>query len=134
MANQLNTKPGSAGVSDSPYVAHLIHSFSKLPMSTQQSESRPSQHEEIAARSRELWQKAGSPDGRDLEFWLGAEAELQRDREDVKQTQRGEIQNPARSTPGGNEKTGAKAGKTFPKDQSAVKPASKTRRVSAPVK
>ncbi len=122
-------KSATNGVSGSPFIVHIIDSFSQLPMSTQQSESRPIQHEEIAARARELWQKAGSPDGRDLEFWLGAEAELQRDREDVKQTQRGEAR-PERSTPSGNEK----AGKTFPKDQSAVKPASKTRRVSAPVK
>jgi hypothetical protein len=32
--------------------------------------------EEIGARARELWQLAGSPPGRDLEFWLGAEQEL----------------------------------------------------------
>ncbi|MGC4070951.1 MAG: DUF2934 domain-containing protein [Nibricoccus sp.] len=103
-------------------------------MSIMKSDSHPIQHEEIAARSHELWQKAGSPDGRDLEFWLGAEAELRREREDVKQTQRGEINAPARSTPGGNEKAGDKTGRTFPKDESAVKPASKTRRVSTPVK
>ncbi len=100
-------------------------------MNNTQSGSRPIQNEEIAARSRELWQKAGSPDGRDLEFWLGAEAELQRDRQDVKQTQRGEAE-PARSTPSGDEKAGI--GKTFPKDDSVEKPAKKTRRVTAPVK
>ncbi|WP_138223245.1 DUF2934 domain-containing protein [Nibricoccus aquaticus] len=88
-------------------------------------------HEQIAARSHELWQKAGSPEGRDLEFWLGAEAELARDHVDVKQTQRGEITNPARSTPGGSEK-GKPA--TFPKDESAVKPAKKTSRVTAAAK
>ena len=99
-------------------------------MSITQSDSRPIQHEEIAARSRELWQRAGSPDGRDLEFWLGAEAELKREREDVKQTKNGEIDSPARSTPSGNEK----AGRTFPKDESVEKPAKKTRRVTAPVK
>jgi hypothetical protein len=96
-------------------------------MNTTHSNNRPIQQEEIVARSRELWQRAGSPEGRDLEFWLGAEAELSRDREDVKQTQRGEIDSPARSLPSGGEKT-------FPKDDSAVKPAKKTRRVSAPVK
>lgn len=113
-----------------PFVAHLIQSLTQFSMSTTQSQNRPIQHEEIVARSRELWQKAGSPDGRDLEFWLGAEAELQREREDVKQTERGEINDPERSTPGGNEKTG----KTFPKDESVEKPAKKTRRVPAPVK
>jgi hypothetical protein len=127
----------NAAVSRTGFIAYLIHSFSQLTMSMTQSDSRPIQHEEIAARSRELWQKAGSPEGRDLEFWLGAEAELQRDREDVKQTKNGQIHDPARSTPSGDEKTGEavkKSGKTFPKDQSAVKPASRTRRVSAPVK
>jgi hypothetical protein len=118
------------GLSDSFFVAHLIRSFSQIPMKITPSENHPIQHEQIAARSRELWQKAGSPDGRDLEFWLGAEAELGRDRQDVQQTQRGEIESPARSTPGGNEKTG----RTFPKDESAEKPAKKTRRVSAPAR
>ncbi|MEO7598445.1 MAG: DUF2934 domain-containing protein [Opitutus sp.] len=36
---------------------------------------------EIAARSTELWQIAGSPVGRDVDFWLAAESELNRDRE-----------------------------------------------------
>jgi hypothetical protein len=32
--------------------------------------------EEIAARARELWKQNGSPEGRDLEFWLQAEEEI----------------------------------------------------------
>jgi len=43
-------------------------------------------HEEIAARARDLWQTAGSPAHRDMEFWLAAEAELQRDRSQTRQT------------------------------------------------
>lgn len=99
-------------------------------MNITESKEHSIQHEQIAARSHELWQKAGSPDGRDLEFWLGAEAELRREREDAKETQRGEINDPARSTPGGNEK----AGRPFPKDEGAVKPVKQTRRASAPLK
>jgi len=41
----------------------------------------PLSEPEIAARARELWRIAGNPPGRDLEFWLAAEAELKRDRE-----------------------------------------------------
>ncbi|HWA10039.1 MAG TPA: DUF2934 domain-containing protein [Opitutaceae bacterium] len=33
--------------------------------------------EEITARARQLWRIAGSPIGRDLEFWLSAKAELE---------------------------------------------------------
>ena len=32
--------------------------------------------EEIKARARELWEQNGRPTGRDLEFWLQAEAEI----------------------------------------------------------
>ena len=32
--------------------------------------------EEIKARARELWEQNGQPAGRDLEFWLQAEAEI----------------------------------------------------------
>jgi hypothetical protein len=38
--------------------------------------------EEIKARVRELWERNGRPAGRDLEFWLQAEAEMiERNRE-----------------------------------------------------
>ena len=46
----------------------------------------PVQHEEIVVRAREFWQKAGSPAGRDLEFWLAAEHDLRLERENVKDT------------------------------------------------
>ena len=37
---------------------------------------------EIKARARELWEQNGRPAGRDLEFWLQAEAEIiERNRE-----------------------------------------------------
>ena len=38
--------------------------------------------EDIRARARELWEQNGRPAGRDLEFWLQAEAEMiERNRE-----------------------------------------------------
>jgi hypothetical protein len=41
-------------------------------------------HEEIGARSRQLWQLSGNPAGRDLEFWLAAEVEVYREREETR--------------------------------------------------
>ena len=40
--------------------------------------------EEISTRSRYLWQVAGRPDRRDLEFWLAAEIEVRREREETR--------------------------------------------------
>ena len=34
------------------------------------------QHNEVASRAYGLWERAGRPHGRDLEFWVRAEAEL----------------------------------------------------------
>ena len=33
--------------------------------------------EQISLRARELWEEAGRPEGRDIEFWHRAERELQ---------------------------------------------------------
>jgi hypothetical protein len=55
----------------------LIESKGKSPLP-------PVQHEEVVVRAREFWQKAGSPAGRDLEFWLAAEHDLRLERENVK--------------------------------------------------
>jgi hypothetical protein len=38
--------------------------------------SRRGNQDEIRARARQLWQEAGRPAGRDLDFWLQAEREL----------------------------------------------------------
>ena len=40
--------------------------------------------DEIATRSRYLWKVAGRPEGRDLEFWLAAEIEVRREREETR--------------------------------------------------
>ena len=41
--------------------------------------------EQIAARAREIWERHGSPAGRDLEYWLQAENELVFEREQAAQ-------------------------------------------------
>ena len=38
----------------------------------------PASFEQISLTAYELWQQAGYPHGRDLEFWLAAEQKLQR--------------------------------------------------------
>ncbi|WP_338832246.1 DUF2934 domain-containing protein [Bradyrhizobium sp. 27S5] len=38
--------------------------------------SRRGGQDEIRARARQLWQEAGRPAGRDLDFWLQAERDL----------------------------------------------------------
>lgn len=72
-------------------------------MNTTTTDVPPIHHEEITARARQLWQEAGSPEGRDLEFWLGAEQALHVDRDDVSRTSKGKNQKPARSTPAGGQ-------------------------------
>jgi hypothetical protein len=37
------------------------------------------EHDEIADRAYQLWEERGRPEGRDLEFWLEAEAEIRRE-------------------------------------------------------
>lgn len=41
--------------------------------------------EEISTRARELWMQAGTPEGRDLEFWFAAENELNLERQAIAQ-------------------------------------------------
>ena len=36
----------------------------------------PPTEEQVRERARELWERAGRPEGRDEEFWYGAEKEL----------------------------------------------------------
>ncbi len=40
-------------------------------------------HEEITARAQQLWQIAGNPADRDLEFWLAAANEVEHEREET---------------------------------------------------
>lgn len=41
-------------------------------------------HEEIAARAHTIWEECGHPTGCELEHWLRAERELQKEREQAK--------------------------------------------------
>ena len=45
-------------------------------MSHQRENPMPT-HDEISAKAKELWEKAGEPQGRDEEFWLRAELMLE---------------------------------------------------------
>ena len=36
-------------------------------------------HEEISKKAREIWEREGRPEGRDIEHWLQAEAELRQE-------------------------------------------------------
>ncbi len=38
----------------------------------------PSRRSQITARAYQLWEQAGRPSGRDLDFWLEAEREIRR--------------------------------------------------------
>ena len=54
-------------------------------MKTQTTSYQPASYEQISRTAYELWQQAGYPHGRDMEFWLAAEQRLQRgQRSDLK--------------------------------------------------
>jgi len=62
---------------------HLIHRTeapTTLMTSIPTAERRRCQvpHEQIALLAQQLWEEAGRPSDRDLEFWLRSEAELER--------------------------------------------------------
>ncbi len=43
--------------------------------------SNQADHNQVSSRAQTLWEQAGRPDGRDLEFWLQAEVEIARETE-----------------------------------------------------
>ena len=57
------------------------------PESQATTASKPPTHDEIAARAVQIYTKKGRPEGRDMENWLEAEAELHRER-GIKSTKR----------------------------------------------
>jgi hypothetical protein len=63
-----------------PQVIHRTESPTMIPMTAAPGRPRGGQvpRELIAALAYELWEEAGRPGDRDMEFWLRAEAELQR--------------------------------------------------------
>lgn len=59
-------------VKDETTVQRLLRSADELKTKL----FRLSQHRKITARAEQLWQQAGRPSGRDLEFWLKAEKQV----------------------------------------------------------
>lgn len=53
-------------------------------------------HDDISARARQLWENAGQPTGRDEEFWLQAERELQNGMEKSGAEKNGRAKTPAK--------------------------------------
>jgi len=63
-------------VSDQTTVGRLLAWVEELKQKLQQLRERRHVREEIRKRVRELWEETGRPPGRDVEFWLQAEAEI----------------------------------------------------------
>jgi hypothetical protein len=63
-----------------PHVIHRTEAPTLLPAANPISGAGKCQlpHELIAALAQQLWEEAGKPPDRDLDFWLRAEAELGR--------------------------------------------------------
>jgi hypothetical protein len=63
-------------VGDQTTVQRLVAWIEDLRRKLQEHREARRTSEEIRTRARELWEQNGRPDGRDLEFWLQAEAEI----------------------------------------------------------
>ena len=46
-------------------------------------ENCKSAHDDVARRAYQLWEAAGRPQGKDMEYWLQAEAEIRGDRQSL---------------------------------------------------
>jgi hypothetical protein len=66
----------AAGVTDQTTYQRLKAFVEELRQRLQQRLAVRRSKEEIRARARELWEQNGRPVGRDVEFWLQAEREL----------------------------------------------------------
>ena len=66
----------ASSVSDQTTVGRLLAWAEDLRGKLQQHREARRTKEEIRTRARELWEQNGRPEGRDLEFWLQAEAEI----------------------------------------------------------
>jgi hypothetical protein len=67
----------AAGVTDQTTYQRLKAFVEELRQRLQQRLAARRSKEEIRTRARELWEQNGRPVGRDVEFWLQAERELQ---------------------------------------------------------
>jgi hypothetical protein len=63
-----------------PQIIHRTEAPTLLPAATPMARPCKCQvpHEQIALLAHQLWEEAGGPTDRDLEFWLKAEVELGR--------------------------------------------------------
>ena len=66
----------ASSVSDQTTVGRLLAWAEDLRRKLQQYRDARRTKEEIRTRARKLWEKNGRPEGRDLEFWLQAESEI----------------------------------------------------------
>lgn len=60
--------------------------------------SSPITHEEIAERAHDIWEQSGRPESQETDHWLRAERELQKERGQAKQFERGSGQKESRET------------------------------------
>ena len=68
----------ASAVSDQTTYQRLRQFVEELKQNLQRRSAARRSKEAIRARARELWEASGCPPGRDLEFWLKAEEELQK--------------------------------------------------------
>jgi Protein of unknown function (DUF2934) len=63
-------------VSDETTIGKLLSWIEELKQKLQQHRERRRVRDDTRKRARELWEQAGQPSGRDVEFWLQAESEI----------------------------------------------------------
>ena len=68
-----SSEDGLTAVAESPSAAASVAAVAERPRSV------PT-HQEIAARARAIWQARGHQAGKDLDYWLEAEAQLRSSR------------------------------------------------------
>jgi len=66
----------ASSVRDETTIERLLAWADDLRRKLQQHREAPRKRDEIKKRARELWEQNGRPGGRDLEFWLKAESEI----------------------------------------------------------
>jgi hypothetical protein len=68
----------SASINDQTTIERLRRWVEDLRQRLRERLAARRTRQEIEVRARELWEQNGCPAGRDLEFWLQAEAEISR--------------------------------------------------------
>lgn len=66
----------ASGVGDRTTSQRLWDFVDELKQRLHERRAAKRSKEEIRARAREIWEQHGRPTGRDVEFWLQAEAEV----------------------------------------------------------